>query len=149
MSRGGWVALPRDAIGLSAVCDSDISWSYSLTIFGSLVHIQGKTNLETAGHALLDKNRLFRYHIKNIYKRCNNAPRCKLSSAHKQQSTFEYVFHVVLGDPPLKRVVLTYLVKIWYYKALQRWFCICSICSRAIGLLHWNKLYLILSYLIC
>ena len=44
-------------------------------------------------------------------KRCNNAPRCKLSSAHKQQVTFEYVFHVVLGDPPLKRVVLTYLVK--------------------------------------
>ena len=44
-------------------------------------------------------------------KRCNNAPRCKLSSDQKQQATFEYVFHVVLGDPPLKRVVLTYLVK--------------------------------------
>ena len=45
-------------------------------------------------------------------KRCNNAPRCELISAHKQQATFEYVFHVVLlGDPPLKRVVLTYLVK--------------------------------------
>ena len=44
-------------------------------------------------------------------KRCNNAPRCELSSAHKQQAAFEYVFHVVLGDPPLKRVVLTYLVK--------------------------------------
>ena len=44
-------------------------------------------------------------------KRCNNAPRCELSCAHKQQATFECVFHVVLGDPPLKRVVLTYLVK--------------------------------------
>ena len=44
-------------------------------------------------------------------KRCNNAPRCELSSAHKQQAAFEYVFHVVLGDRPLKRVVLTYLVK--------------------------------------
>ena len=43
--------------------------------------------------------------------RCNNAPRCELSSAHKHQATFIYVFHVVLGDPPLKRVVLTYLVK--------------------------------------
>ena len=44
-------------------------------------------------------------------KRCNNAPRCEFSSAHKQQATFKYVFHVVLGDPPLKKVVLTYLVK--------------------------------------
>ena len=44
-------------------------------------------------------------------KRCNNAPRCELSSAHKQQATPEYVFHVVPGDPPLKRVVLTYLVE--------------------------------------
>ena len=44
-------------------------------------------------------------------KQCNNAPSCELSSAHKQQATSEYVFHVVLGDPPLNRVVLTYLVK--------------------------------------
>ena len=44
-------------------------------------------------------------------KRCNNVPRCELSSAHKQQATLEYVFHVVPGDPPLKRVVLTYLVE--------------------------------------
>ena len=44
-------------------------------------------------------------------KRYNNVPRCELSSAHKQQATFEYIFHVVLGDPPLKRVLLTYLVK--------------------------------------
>ena len=44
-------------------------------------------------------------------KRCNSAPRCELSSAHKQQATLEYVFHVVLGNPPLKRVVLTYLFK--------------------------------------
>ena len=44
-------------------------------------------------------------------KRCNNAPRCELSSDRKQQATFEYVFHVVLGDPPLKRVELTYLNK--------------------------------------
>ena len=27
------MALPRGAMGLSAVCDCDISWSYSLTIF--------------------------------------------------------------------------------------------------------------------
>ena len=33
MSRDGWVALPRGAMGLSAVCDCGISWSYSLTIF--------------------------------------------------------------------------------------------------------------------
>ena len=45
-------------------------------------------------------------------KGCNNAPRCELSSAHKQQATYEYVFHVVvLSDPPFKRIVLTYLVK--------------------------------------
>ena len=35
MSRDGWVALPRDAMGLSAVCVCGISWSYSLTIFGN------------------------------------------------------------------------------------------------------------------
>ena len=33
MSRDGWVALPRGAMGLSAVCGCGISWSYSLTIF--------------------------------------------------------------------------------------------------------------------
>ena len=44
-------------------------------------------------------------------KRCNNVPRGELSSAHKQQATLEYVFQVVLGDSPLKRVVLTYLVE--------------------------------------
>ena len=45
--------------------------------------------------------------------RCNNAPRCELSYAHKQQATctLEYVFNVILGNPPLKRVVLTYLVE--------------------------------------
>ena len=32
-SRDGLVALPRDATGLSAVCDCGISRSYSLTIF--------------------------------------------------------------------------------------------------------------------
>ena len=42
-------------------------------------------------------------------KRWNNASRCELSSVHKQQATLEYICHVVLGDPPLKRVVLTYL----------------------------------------
>ena len=31
------LALPRGAMGLSAVCDCGISWSYSLTIFG-IVH---------------------------------------------------------------------------------------------------------------
>ena len=33
MSCDGWAALPRGAMGLSAVCDCGISWSYSLTIF--------------------------------------------------------------------------------------------------------------------
>ena len=33
MSRGGWAALPRSAVGLSAVCYCGISWSNSLTIF--------------------------------------------------------------------------------------------------------------------
>ena len=32
MSRGGWAALPRGAMGLAAVCDCGISRSYSLTI---------------------------------------------------------------------------------------------------------------------
>ena len=32
MSRDGLTALPRGAMGLSAVCDCGISWSYSLTI---------------------------------------------------------------------------------------------------------------------
>ena len=32
MSRDGCVALPRDALGLSAVCDCGIFRSYSLTI---------------------------------------------------------------------------------------------------------------------
>ena len=36
MSRDGWVALPRGAMGLSAVCDCGISWSYSLTFFNIL-----------------------------------------------------------------------------------------------------------------
>ena len=35
MSRDGWEALPRGDTGLSAVCVCGISWSYSLTIFGS------------------------------------------------------------------------------------------------------------------
>ena len=34
MSRDGWVALPRGAIGLSAVCGCGISWSYSLPGLG-------------------------------------------------------------------------------------------------------------------
>ena len=33
MSRDCCVALPRGAMGLSAVCQFGISWSYSLTIF--------------------------------------------------------------------------------------------------------------------
>ena len=32
MSRGYYVALPRDAMGLSAVRDCGISWSYSLPV---------------------------------------------------------------------------------------------------------------------
>ena len=31
MSHDGWVALPCGVMGLSAVCDCGISWSYSLT----------------------------------------------------------------------------------------------------------------------
>ena len=33
------VALPRGAMGLSAVCDCGISWSYSLTIYEDFVDI--------------------------------------------------------------------------------------------------------------
>ena len=33
VSRDGWAALPRGAVGLSAVCDFGISWSYSLIFF--------------------------------------------------------------------------------------------------------------------
>ena len=39
MSHDGWVALPRGAMGLSAVCDCGISWSYSLTIFKVKIEI--------------------------------------------------------------------------------------------------------------
>ena len=35
MSRDGGVALPRGAMGLSAVCDCGISRSYSLTILNN------------------------------------------------------------------------------------------------------------------
>ena len=51
MSRDCCVALPRGAMGLSAVCDCGISLSYSLTIFfiswiKILVHIV-RVNLES------------------------------------------------------------------------------------------------------
>ena len=36
MSRDGYVALPRGAMGLSAVCDCAFSGSDSLTIFGDI-----------------------------------------------------------------------------------------------------------------
>ena len=39
VSRDCCVALPHDVTGLSAVCDCDISWSYSLTIFVN-IHAQ-------------------------------------------------------------------------------------------------------------
>ena len=39
MSCDGCVALPRGAMGLSAVCDCGISWSYSLTILARFPHI--------------------------------------------------------------------------------------------------------------
>ena len=47
MSRNGCVALPRCAIGLSAVCNCGISSSYSLTIFGlkSAVLSWGQTSM--------------------------------------------------------------------------------------------------------
>ena len=41
VSRDGWVALPRGATGLSAVCDCGISRSYSLTIFARKSYILG------------------------------------------------------------------------------------------------------------
>ena len=44
-------------------------------------------------------------HFLYFCQRCNIAPRCGLSSAHKQQVTFEYVSHVVLGDPPLNSLI--------------------------------------------
>ena len=37
VSRDGWAALPHSAMGLSAVCDCGISWSYSLTILETLL----------------------------------------------------------------------------------------------------------------
>ena len=39
MSWDGWAALLCCAIGLSAVCDCGISWSYSLTIFGYNIYV--------------------------------------------------------------------------------------------------------------
>ena len=47
MSRDGWVALPRGAMGLSAVCDCGISWSYSLTIFEEVMNA---TSITSVGH---------------------------------------------------------------------------------------------------
>ena len=35
LSRDVWAALPRGTMGSSAVCDCGISWSYSLTLFGT------------------------------------------------------------------------------------------------------------------
>ena len=48
MSHDCCVALPRGAMGLSAVCDGDISWSYSLTFFTVHLKLIGNTheNLE-------------------------------------------------------------------------------------------------------
>ena len=37
VSRDCCVAFPHDATGLSAVCDCDISWSYSLTFLFNLL----------------------------------------------------------------------------------------------------------------
>ena len=39
VSRDCCVTLTRGAMGLSAVCDCGISWSYSLTIFHKVVQI--------------------------------------------------------------------------------------------------------------
>ena len=44
MSRDGWVALPRGAMGLSAVCNCGISLSYSLTIFFYVRHVRYTTD---------------------------------------------------------------------------------------------------------
>ena len=46
MSRDGWEALPRGAMGLSAVCDCGISWSYSLTIWTQYLLISPTIYLE-------------------------------------------------------------------------------------------------------
>ena len=44
MFRYCWAALPHGAMGLSAVCDCGISWSYSLTIFAVLFWFQWPNN---------------------------------------------------------------------------------------------------------
>ena len=50
MTRDGWVALPRGAMGLSSVCDCGISWSYSLTIFEvrSLIYLFSSPKTESS-----------------------------------------------------------------------------------------------------
>ena len=50
MSRDGWVALPRGAIGLSAVCDCGISWPYSLTIIDKLEKVQRQADRFITGN---------------------------------------------------------------------------------------------------
>ena len=51
MSRDGWAALPHVAIGLSAFCDCDISWSYSLFfMFPCGVHAWFPSNFRIKGY---------------------------------------------------------------------------------------------------
>ena len=64
MSRDGCVALPRGAMGLSAVCDCGISWSYSLTIFSRLKlnpnqKIKASTQAFFLCHKCLTRNSIF------------------------------------------------------------------------------------------
>ena len=42
------MALPRGAMGLSAVCDCGISCSYSLTIFGASLNLLGNLSIKLA-----------------------------------------------------------------------------------------------------
>ena len=43
------MALPRDTTGLSAVCDCDITWSYSLTFLSEIVwSIEQKLDIKTS-----------------------------------------------------------------------------------------------------
>ena len=57
VSRDGWAALPRGATGLSAVCECGISWSYSLTIFKSLLR-QGLSEPDFYGDLVYKLNKI-------------------------------------------------------------------------------------------
>ena len=63
MSPDGWAALPHGATGLSAVCNCGISWSYSLTILGTIIEIIS-----------------YQYMISRVYHQLNTA---RMTDGHK------------------------------------------------------------------